>query len=418
MSEFEFTESSGNENSSDDDDFPIIAVKRKIDNTVKVVKELRLFYSNLFIDCFNLIDNFVKGQNLTFMAFLEVFESFNFHYIYAKPKKEIKNLYVSPHHYIMMAQDAMSAAAKFLRSKSKKARIGAFYLLYTLYKTQPLKPYLLNIKMDPYDFNETKKLVNEYMDLGELHPAYCFYELELKRKITITADTTSPCLEANYPRKIVRKLMGRIANNYLKIHYEDRVPLNNINKLQLMECQMKDESLYVKKLENMTLGTKRIYEYQPELTSTLEAINDTKKSTPALKEDDIDLHSKMRRYKNKKNVAFPGKNEDVLEDMVIVTEPKPLLQANCNTKKKSKLLKKRGKITNQDKSRNNLLKPKIEPNSLLINANNFSSDSEVSQSSINSEDPMHDSDLYGDIIRRVLEESDEDTDQKNIVNVS
>lgn len=194
MSDFEYTDLSDD---GSDDENPVIPSKSKLDNPYKVSKELRLHYASLFIDSFNLIDSFVKSKKLSYDSFLEHFDSMKFHQIYAKAKKDVKQKYVSPHHYISTTQDALAVASKFLRSHSREARIGAVYLLYTLHKTQPLKPYPINVKMEPKDYNSTKELVDKCLNEGLLHPAYCFYDLDMRRKITLTASSVIPCLEVS-----------------------------------------------------------------------------------------------------------------------------------------------------------------------------------------------------------------------------
>lgn len=206
MSEFEFNSMSSD--SSVDDEVVRVPTKNNKPNNhiMKISKELHLHYSNLFIDSFCLIDMFVKSQILTYESFLGFFDSTNFHQIYAKPNRDIKQLSVSPHHYITITQDIFAVSTKFLRSQSREARIGAVYLLYTLYKTQPLKSYLINIKMEPIDYNNTKKLVEECFNEGLLHPAYCFYDLDIKKRITITATAVNPCLEVSFFKYFLIKI--------------------------------------------------------------------------------------------------------------------------------------------------------------------------------------------------------------------
>lgn len=201
MSEFEYNSEDIGESSDSEDEIitRLPTVKKKPDiSNVRILKELRLYYSNLFADSFYLIDSFIKSKQLTYDSFLRQFDAMNFHQIYAKTKGEVQQVTVSPHHYITTTQDALAIASKFLRSRSKKARIGAVYLLYTLYKTQPLKRYSLNIKMEPKDYAATKELVDMCFNEGLLHPAYCFHSLDLKKKITISAATITPCLEVNF----------------------------------------------------------------------------------------------------------------------------------------------------------------------------------------------------------------------------
>lgn len=199
MSEFEYS-SSSNEESSEDDEvvFPITYKQKKYaHNAIKVSRELRTYYSNLFIDSYNLIDLFIKKKTLLYSSFLEVFSSSKFHEIYAKPNREKKHTFLAPHHYITTSQDSHAVATKFLRSKSREARIGAVYLLYTINVTQPFKQYLINIKMVPIDYFNTKELVHSCFNEGLRDPAFCFYRLETRRKITVAATAINPCLEVS-----------------------------------------------------------------------------------------------------------------------------------------------------------------------------------------------------------------------------
>lgn len=198
MSDFDYTDLSSEDSSDDEIIVSQCKQKKNSENVIKVSKEFRLYYSNLFIDSFTLIDMFVKGKILSYNAFLVHFDSMKFHQIYAKPNKDIKRITVAPHHYITTTQDALAVASKFLRSRSRNARIGAVYLLYTLYKTQPLKQYSINIKMEPKDYYNTKDLVDKCLFEGILHPSYCFYDLDLKKHISITACAVNPCLEVSF----------------------------------------------------------------------------------------------------------------------------------------------------------------------------------------------------------------------------
>lgn len=207
MSEFEYSSSSSSNENTDEEDlvFPFSIKQNKNIHLHKnkVSKELRLHYSNLFIDTLNLIDLFVKSKKLTYSSFLEIFGSQKFHEIYIKPNREGKHANVSPHHYITITQDSLAVATKFLRSKSREAQIGAVYLLYTMHKTQAFKHYQINIKMVPLDYFNTKELVNNCLNEGLLDPAYCFYKLDMKRNITITATVVNPCLEVSLPNSFI-----------------------------------------------------------------------------------------------------------------------------------------------------------------------------------------------------------------------
>jgi len=199
MSEFEYT-SSSNEESSEDEElvFPLTFKQKKYThNAIKVSRELRTYYSNLFIDSFNLIDLFIKKKKLTYISFLELFDSSKFHEIYAKHNRKNKHTYLAPHHYITTTQDSLAVATKFLRSKLREARIGAVYLLYTIHTTQPFKQYLIDIKMVRKDYFNTKELVHSCLNEGLRDPSFCFYRLDIRRKIIITATAINPCLEVS-----------------------------------------------------------------------------------------------------------------------------------------------------------------------------------------------------------------------------
>lgn len=116
----------------------------------------------------------------------------------------------------------------------------------------------------------------------------------------------------------MRKHLGRVADKYFQIDYEERKEFDPFNKLQLMDQQMRNELAYINKLSNLTLGHDSAPEYKSQLAEELVEINIPKKSDIVKINNETD--TKKMRYKNKKYIAFPGKNEDVLEDMVITTE--------------------------------------------------------------------------------------------------
>jgi len=416
MSDFDY--SSLSSDSSGEEEVIVTSLKKKKPrdmHIIKVSKELRLYYSRLFMDCAGLIDLFVKSKSWTYGSFLDIFTNMRFHQIYAKPKSKIQKRYVSPHHYITTTQDAIGVASKFLRSRSKKARIGTVYLLYILYDTQPLiSAYPINIKMKPDDFRNTQELVDECLNEGLAYPAYCFYEMDMKKRITITANTINMCLEANYPRAEVRKHLGRVADKQFKIEYEERREFDPIDKLQLMEQQMRNELAYINRLSNMTLGHNVAPEYKPKLSKTFIEIN-TEKSVNLNQCPKNRVVKKLNksRYKNKKNVAFPGKNDNILDDMVVIAETSKQTMStinNCHLRNKLKKLKKRRKIGgNRNKNVASVLKE--EPSTSITELNDV--DSETSFDSA-SDDLGNAEDKYGDIIWRILEgQENNDIPSKN-----
>lgn len=126
--------------------------------------------------------------------------------------------------------------------------------------------------------------------------------------------------------------MGRVADNYFKIEYEKRSNIEPINKLQLMEQQMRTELSYINKLSNLTLGRDIAPECKVELSKALIEISAVKQlDTINLPKDDIS----KKRYKNKKVVVFPGKNDNMLEDMVTTAKSSDeLYPSNSHSRKK------------------------------------------------------------------------------------
>lgn len=136
--------------------------------------------------------------------------------------------------------------------------------------------------------------------------------------------------------------MGRVADNNFKIQYEERKDFDQINRLQTMEHQMRNELTYINKLSNLSLGHDVAPEYKAELSQVLIQI-DTSHNFKSLKQpnDGIDTEKK-KIFWYRKPRAFPGKNEDILEDMVEFLPP-PVSEPvdNCHPKKKLKMSKRR-----------------------------------------------------------------------------
>lgn len=148
-------------------------------------------------------------------------------------------------------------------------------------------------------------------------------------------------LQANYPRTEIRKHMGHSADKYFKIDYEERTEFNPYYKLQLMEHQMRDELTYINKLSSLALNREIAPDYKAELTPALEMITNIKDDDSVKQQVYENASLKKKRYRNKMNVAFPGKNDDLLEDMVVMAKPPPIEPiVNCHPKKKLKLSKK------------------------------------------------------------------------------
>jgi len=136
--------------------------------------------------------------------------------------------------------------------------------------------------------------------------------------------------------------MGRVADMSFKIQYEERKDFDPFNKLQLMESQIRNELKYINKLSNLSLGRDAAPEYKPVLSQAIVEIKSAKNVNKVQQQNNDTDCPKKPRYKNPNFRAFPGKNEEILEDMVELLEPpipdKPV--NNCHHKKKLKLSKK------------------------------------------------------------------------------
>jgi len=140
--------------------------------------------------------------------------------------------------------------------------------------------------------------------------------------------------------------MGRVADKYFNVQYEERKNFDPSNRLQLMEYQMRNELTYINKLSKLSLGREIASENKPELSKVIEEINTAKTGTTVDQKNNEIECPKKTRYKNANARAFPGRNEEILEDMVELSEP-PILDKhvnNCHPKKKLKLS--RRKISN------------------------------------------------------------------------
>jgi len=145
--------------------------------------------------------------------------------------------------------------------------------------------------------------------------------------------------------------MARVADKHFQTEYEERKELDLLNKFQLIEQQMRNELTYINKLNNQSLKHDIGPEYKAVLSKTLEDISTAhksdQKSSVLIKQqsDETDI-MKKGRYKNSKNIAFPGVNEDILEDMVTCVEPQEhneTLTNNSDTKKRKKKKEKTSK---------------------------------------------------------------------------
>jgi len=132
--------------------------------------------------------------------------------------------------------------------------------------------------------------------------------------------------------------MGRVSDKYFQVEYEEREEFEISNKLNLMEQQMRNELIYINKLSNLTLGRDAAPEYQTELLKLLAETNSAKNVDIVEDKTNKNICSKKNRYRNKKNIAFPGVNENVLEDMVtIIEEPDSLDEETIHYDSKNKL---------------------------------------------------------------------------------
>jgi len=133
--------------------------------------------------------------------------------------------------------------------------------------------------------------------------------------------------------------MGRVADKCFNVEYEERKDFDPSNRLQLMEYQMRNELAYINKLSNLSLGRDAASEHKPELSRAIVEITAAKNVTTVDQKNNDTECLKKTRYKNTNIRAFPGRNEEILEDMVEFSEP-PILDKhvnNCHPKKKLKL---------------------------------------------------------------------------------
>lgn len=137
--------------------------------------------------------------------------------------------------------------------------------------------------------------------------------------------------------------MGRVADKYFQIEYEEREEFDIFNKLQLIEPQMRNELAYINKLSNSALGRDVAQEYKVGLSKVLVEIDIAEKINK-IEENNVvgTACTNKRRYKMCQTRAFPGVNDDILQDMVITPEPSNPSEGTvkCGSKKKHKLPKK------------------------------------------------------------------------------
>lgn len=134
--------------------------------------------------------------------------------------------------------------------------------------------------------------------------------------------------------------MGRVADRYFQTEYEEREELNLADRFRLVEQQVCNELAYMNRLSVESMKRDLGVKFEAVLSRTLEDIRSAaarSKSDDAIEPQSKDA-AKKGRYKSSKNIAFPGVNEDKLEDMVTCEVPQKRVEPNsdCDTKKKRK----------------------------------------------------------------------------------
>lgn len=142
-------------------------------------------------------------------------------------------------------------------------------------------------------------------------------------------------LQANYPRLEICEHMDRIADKYFGLEYEERKEFGPLYKLRIMEHQLRDEWSYLNKLSNLSLGYEIAPEYKIKLSDDLEELLKSTDQKPA--ENNTDCEKPRKGYKNKKYVAFPGKNDHILQDSVTTLDtPVTANYDSCHENKPNK----------------------------------------------------------------------------------
>lgn len=112
--------------------------------------------------------------------------------------------------------------------------------------------------------------------------------------------------------------MGRIADKNFEIEYEERTEIYSLNKVKIMEHQIRNRLSYINKLSNLTLGCDAALEYKIKLSTDFEQILNSKDQKPA--ENNTSVEKPLKQNNPKKFVVFPGKNDHLLQDLVTTQE--------------------------------------------------------------------------------------------------
>lgn len=103
-----------------------------------------------------------------------------------------------------------------------------------------------------------------------------------------------------------------------------------------MEDQLRSELTYINKLSKMTLSHAVTSEYKPEISKALMQIDNSFKYNIEGQDQNDKDPSKQTYNKHKKTVAFPGKNDNILDDMVEIASQQITNKSKNNSKPKGK----------------------------------------------------------------------------------
>ncbi|XP_071803814.1 uncharacterized protein [Asterias amurensis] len=146
--------------------------------------------SGLREDVENLLQAFLHRQTVRYQIFAEEWRNFNFSFIhYAIEKRQEKKE--------TMFEAFRVATDYLLPPYELQYRVGALYILYAMFETQPHKPKY-KIRMGLEHWRSLKQLMDTLESQGHLDAVYIFNQLKMKKAFMFTAMPKKMIFHSSY----------------------------------------------------------------------------------------------------------------------------------------------------------------------------------------------------------------------------
>ncbi|XP_071948274.1 snRNA-activating protein complex subunit 1-like [Antedon mediterranea] len=199
--------------------------------------------SGVKTDCEQLLDAFVKTENVRYEDFVNIWKRMNFSFIYFGLKNQVDQR--------DFTEEAFQVATTFLMSPyTFQVRIGALYLLYGLYFTQIQDPKI-KIRIALNNWQELIALYEDIQKQRHLDAEYVYLRLKFDKAFMVTA-TSKPMF---YHRRLGLKTQENTAAHMHQPHsiLAESIDSESLEYLEMVHNKYQNLKTTIKNADNPSL---------------------------------------------------------------------------------------------------------------------------------------------------------------------